>query len=456
MVEVIDLIRIVKQYPEAMKLVKEMLAGKFKEIKPTTDLTAELGFTYPETEGLLGLTTQEAMAALGFLAEEDILEKSPHAKLLFCPRCQSPNLRPGLGCPKCGSGNIDKGRILEHFACRNTSLEDEYINDSNDGKYTCPKCKQELKFLGTDYQSLGINYKCHECGAISRESTFNWQCLKCSLYFTESEAKETVLYSYRFNEGKRRWLEFELGEKNRFVDFFRNQGYEVAENAKVNGTTKSGAHHMLDILARRDDGLITYTIGIGILIDSRGEDIGLAEVFAFDNKVYDLGIHDKVLVVLPKLSPEAGQFARQQRIKAIEGKDLETFLASEPSSAPKPSSHKPLKFETKAKLLKHLKDSSYRIEEKAKILGRSGVEHTFDILATNDDGIITHTLGISILAAKDEIGFDDVSSFDTKAYDVGIHDKLLLVSPCLSHEAKQFAKYQRIKVIEVDDPAKLM
>ena len=452
MVEVLDLIRIVKQYPEAMRLVKEILAGEVKEIKPTTNLTTELGFTYPEIESLLGLNTREAMATLEFLADEDILEKSPHTKILFCPRCQSPNLRPGLGCSKCGSGNIAKGRILEHFACRHNSLEDEYIND---GKYTCPKCKQELKFLCTDYQSLGINYKCHECGAISSEAAFNWQCLKCSLYFTESDAKETVLYSYRFNEGKRRWLEFELGEKTRFVDFFRNRGYEVVENARVNGTTKSGANHMLDILARRDDGLITYTIGIGILIDSRGEDIGLAEVFAFDNKVYDLGMHDKVLLALPKLSLEAGQFARQQRIKVIEEEDLETLLALEPSSTPKPSSRKPLKFETKAKLLKHLRDFGYRIEEKAKTLGRSGVEHTFDILATNDDGIITHTVGISIMAEKNEIGFDDVSSFDTRAYDAGIHDKLLLACPKLSHEAKQFAKYQRIKVIEVDDPAKL-
>jgi predicted RNA-binding Zn-ribbon protein involved in translation (DUF1610 family) len=454
MVEVLNLISIVKQYPEAMKLVKEILTGGATEIKPTTNLTTELGFTYPEVESLLGLTTQEVMATLEFLADEDILEKSPHTNLLFCPRCQAPNLRAGLGCPKCGSGNIAKGRILEHFACRNNSLEDEYMHDGN-GKYTCPNCKQELKFLGTDYQSLGINYKCHECGAISNEAASNWQCLKCSSYFTESEAKETVLYSYQFNEEKRRWLKFELDEKTGFVDFFINQGYEVMENARVNGTTKSGADHMLDILARRDDGLITYTIGIGILINSRGEDIGLAEVFGFDNKVYDLGMHDKVLLALPRLGPEARQFARQQRIKVIEEEDLQTLLALEPPSAPKPSSRKPLKFETKSKLLEHLKGSGYRLEKKAKVLGRSGVEHTFDILATNDDGIITHTLGISTMIAKDEIDFDAVSAFDTRAYDVGIHDKLLLACPKLNHEAKQLAQYQRIKVIEVNDPAKL-
>jgi hypothetical protein len=59
------------------------------------------------------------------------------------------------------------------------------------------------------------------------------------------------------------------------------------------------------------------------------------------------------------------------------------------------------------------------------------------------------------MVAKDEIGFDEVSAFDTRAYDVGIHDKLLLACPKLSYEAKQLARYQRIKVIEVNDPAKL-
>jgi hypothetical protein len=181
----------------------------------------------------------------------------------------------------------------------------------------------------------------------------------------------------------------------------------------------------------------------------------LADVFAFDNKVYDLGIHDKVLLVVPKLSAEAAQFARQQRIKVIEPKDLELISRLSTKSMPRQSSNNPFVFETKVKLLEHLRNCGYRFEEKAKIMGRSGVEHVFDILAVNDDGIINHTLAINTLIAQDEISFNTVSSFDTRAYDVGIHDKLLLVSPKLSQEAKQFAQYQRIKVIEVADPGKL-
>jgi len=452
MVEVVDVIRMAKRNPKAMKLIQEIMSGKIGEVKPSTKMDNKEGFGYPQAEKLLELNTSEVVATLEFMANEDILQRSIQENIVFCPKCQSTNLKTGLGCPRCGSANIAKGRILEHLSCRNNSLEEDYANN---GKYICPKCQQELRFLGTDYQSLGINYKCRECGGIFKEAAFNMKCLQCSHLFPEGEAKEIVLYSYRLNEAKKRQLKFELSEKPRFADFLRNRGYDVVESAQVNGTTKSGAKHMLDILAQRNDGLVTYTIGVGILVDSRGQEVSLADVFAFDNKVYDLGIHDKVLLVVPKLSAEASQFARQQRIKVIEEKDMELLLKSSPSSIQRQSGSKPFTFETKAKLLEHLKNSGYKFQEKARIMGRSGVEHDFDILAVNDDGIINHTLAINILISRDEINFNTVSSFDTRAYDVGIHDKLLLVCPRLNQEAGQFAKYQRIKVIEVSDSGRL-
>lgn len=452
MVEVLGLASTISDRPEAIKLIREILAGNVGNIKPTIDLTTRPGYAYHEVERLLGVDTKEVKTILESLADNDILDRYAYDELLLCPHCQSPDLKHGLGCPRCSSGNIARGRILEHFACRNNSFEEEYFTGY---KYVCPKCKQELKFLGKDYQSLGINYKCYECGAVSKSAIFIWQCLQCSQFIPEGEIKHQVLNSYQLNQAKRRWLEFELNEKERFINFLRSGGYEVIENARVNTTSKSGAEHTLDIVARRDDGLISYVIGIGILIGISGQEVGLAQVFGFDQKVYDLGIHDKVLVALPRLSSEARQFARQQRIKVIEEAELESILALEIAPTRKTQCHKPISLNTKAGLLEHLRNSGYRIEENAKIRGRSGVEHSFDIIAYNDDGIITHTLGIDILVAGDEISFDSVAAFDTRAYDAGIHDKLLVVSPRLSPEAEQFARYQKIKVIRIDKPNKL-
>ncbi len=202
MVEVLGLGSMIKHYPEAIKLIKEMLDGNISEVSPASNPATELGFTYPQMENLLGVTTNEATTILELLADEDLLERHFHDKLLFCPYCQSPNLKPTLGCPNCGSGNVAQGRVLEHSSCRNNTIEDEYICGA---KYICPKCQQELKFLGTDYQSLGINYKCHECGSISKEATPNWQCLHCSRFFSQREIKEIIIYSYRFNDAGRRW-----------------------------------------------------------------------------------------------------------------------------------------------------------------------------------------------------------------------------------------------------------
>jgi len=452
MIEMAELVHTIKQDSNVIKLMGGMLAGNVGEVKPTLDLTTELCFTYPLIESLLGMATQEVMPILELLTNEDILEKHFHDKLLFCPYCRSPNLRPSLRCPKCGSRNIAKGRVLEHFSCGNIGLEDEYMAA---GKYICSKCKKEFRFLGTDYRSLGVNHKCHSCGEVSSKAALKWQCLKCSLFFADGEAKEAILYSYRINDEKRPLLDFELGLKVRFIEFLKNQGYEVTEKAKIGITTKSGAEHTLDIMARLDDGFIVYTIGIGIVIDSHGEEIGLEEIFKFDDKAYDLGIHDKVLLVIPRLSPEAKQFAKRQRIKTFENKDLETFLDSAIPAARRQVKKEPFKFETKAKFLEYLKNLHYKVEEKAKVRGRSKAEHTLDIMAYKGDGFVTHTIGIGIIIAKDRISLDTVSSFDTKAYDIGIHDKVMLASPGLKPEANRFAQQQRIKVIEVDDPTKL-
>ncbi len=95
--------------------------------------------------------------------------------------------------------------------------------------------------------------------------------------------------------------------------------YEVEENAEVQG--RSGARHNIDILATKDDGIVTHHIAIGIEVAEKP--IELDKVFAFDDKAYDIGILDKVVIAIPELSREARQFAQRQRIKVFEVKELE-------------------------------------------------------------------------------------------------------------------------------------
>jgi len=426
----------------AMKLVAEILAGRIVEIKPQFDFTTELGFIYPVVEQTLKVKGKEAVAILESLAAKGILNKSFFDRLLRCRRCQSINLRPSINCPKCGSGDIARGRVLEHLACKYVGLEDEFAAK---GRYVCPRCKMELRTLGDDYQSQGVLYKCRDCSEIFHVPLIKWRCLKCSSLAAEDEVSEVTIYAYSFDESKRNWLEFELRPKARFVEFLRQHGYEVKESARVKG--RSGAEHCIDILATRDDGVVTHTIAVGIEIAR--DRIGLDRILDFDVKAYDSGIHDKIMIIIPGLSEEAEKFASYQRINVLDPKNLEIVLTASPQPG-REVVKEPFEFKSKSQLIQYLEKQGYRVKENAEVKGRSGAAHNIDILATRNEGIITHRIAIGIETDEKPMGLDRVFDFDDKAYDAGILDKVFVAVPGLTREAGQFAKRQGIKVFEVE------
>jgi hypothetical protein len=427
--------------PVARKLVAEMLAGRIASVKPQYDFTTDLGYTYPAVEQATNLKGKDALAIMESLAARDIVGKSFFDRLIRCPRCQGVNLRPSSHCPKCGSGHVIRGRILEHFACKYIGVEEEFTAK---GKYVCPRCRMELRTIGADYRSQGVLYKCHDCSEVFNVPFIKWRCLKCSSLVTEDEVGEVVIYTYSFDESKRNWLEFELQPKVRFVEFLKQHGYKVTENARVRG--RSGAEHSLDILATRDDGVVTHTIAIGIEIAR--ERIGLDRILDFDVKAYDSGIHDKIMIIIPELGEEARKFASYQRIKVLEPRDLEIVLTARAQPA-RETVREPFEFESKSQLMQYLEKQGYAVKEKAEVKGRSGAVHNMDILATKDEGIITHRIAIGIERDDKPMGLERVFDFDDKAYDAGILDKVFIAVPGLTKEAMQFAKRQGIRVLAV-------
>jgi general secretion pathway protein E len=303
----------------------------------------------------------------------------------------------------------------------------------------------EMRTLGADYRSQGVLYKCRDCSEVFSVPFLKWRCLKCSTLVDEDEVAEVVIYAYGFDETKRNWLEFELKPKARFVEFLRQYGYEVQENARVKG--RSGAEHRVDILAIRDDGIVSHSVAIGVEIAR--DRIGLDRVLDFDVKAYDSGIHDKVLIAIPELGEDAKQFASYQRIKVLEPRDLEMVLMGGPQPGQE-MVKEPFEFKSKSQLIQYLENLGYKVKEKAEVKGRSGAAHNIDMLATKDEGIITHRIAIGIEVDEKPMGLERVFDFDDKAYDAGILDKVLIAIPELTKEARQLARRQGIRVFEVE------
>jgi general secretion pathway protein E len=235
------------------------------------------------------------------------------------------------------------------------------------------------------------------------------------------------------------------GLKSQVRDYLKKQGYEITEGAKLPG--KSGIEHTFDMLAQRDDGFTTYKIAICI-ITGGDRDEEVAAIFSFANKAYDTGIQSRVLIAIPELSQDAKQLAQKQRIKVIGVEQIGSLLELKPQQPVQPP--EPLKFETKEQLVESLISRGYTVEEKAKIRGRSGLEYNFDVLAYTNTDQVSHSLGIDFINGEEEVSLEEVSVFDTKAYEVGVDEKAIVVSPQLSPEAKQFADHQRIKVFELN------
>ncbi len=238
--------------------------------------------------------------------------------------------------------------------------------------------------------------------------------------------------------------------KSQFIERLRNQGYEVEQNATLTG--ESGGEHSFDILARKSQGFTVYTMTIDIVVHDDNQEISLAEVFAFDDKCYDCGIKDKILIALPRLDSTAAHFTQRQRIKVFDNESLGIFLASPSPSPPPPAKKGALNWETKPQFLESLAATGYKVEENARVKGRSGAEYTFNILAQLEDGFIAHKVGIDVIT-RDEVSLPQVYLFDTKAYDAGIQEKVLLYLGELVPEARQFAQQQGIKLIKIKSHA---
>ena len=231
----------------------------------------------------------------------------------------------------------------------------------------------------------------------------------------------------------------------RVIERLKSSGYEGHQNATLKGN--SGAEHRFDILAHKSHGFLSYTIAVGLIEHEDDEKIDLSDVFTFDDKCYDCGIQDKVLVAFSELNAAASRFAQSQQINVLDEENLEAFLSSPPRFS-QAEVNAPASFETKLQFLRYLIDLGYKIKEKSKINGQSGAEYAFDILAVLDEGFITHRIFMDVMTG-DEVTLNQVSLFDSKAYDVGIHKKVLLTSGELSTEARQFALRQRITVIKL-------
>jgi CheY-like chemotaxis protein len=444
--------------PKVANLINGFVKGKIKEITPEINLGFNEGFSYHEVETLMGTKGKETVLILENLAKQGLLIKKDFEKILASPDGEV-QLIPMETCPNCESNDLARGQLVEHFACGHIGLEEEFAQGFNQ---VCPKCHRELKLIGTDYRKPGLRYVCNSCHGIFPAPTIKNRSIKTGKVYPLEQLHYINIYSYTLNETYRQKLEFEMEPKKQLIDYLIRLGYKVQETAEIQG--RSGATHKIDIVATMDDLITNHTVAIGILAAANNDtDVTIDPLFNFDSRIYDTGIDGKMVIAIPRFTAEAMKFAERQGIRVYNLPELRDLLSwkiqvnqmidvngnghlaelgSQPENGDRANPRAWLKW--------HLQNKGYTVEEKLKVTGRSGAEHTIDFFAQKDDGIISHKIAACVITGDDLLESDtnEVMQFDTAAYDTGIRDKVLICTATLSKEARQFAQYQRIKIIE--------
>lgn len=448
--------------PRVIKLVDALVSGKLPDINPVVDFSYKMGYAYPSVSSLIDTSEVDTINILESLANAGILIRQPYEKFYIDPDGLF-QLVPIERCPRCDSSNIVKGQLVEHFSCGYVGLDKDFKQDS---RYVCPKCRKDLRLIGTDYRNVGIHYRCQDCSEVFTVPVVKWRNMKTRKIWSSEDLKEVEASSYQFSPDKKGWLEFQLKPKTQLVDFLKQRGYQVHELAQLTG--RSGAVHTVDVLAIRDDIITKINLGIGILVAPSGEpEVGLESLFRFDTRAYDIGINYKVVIAIPKLGQEALNFAGRQMIRAFEAKTLATVVADithldrsnigMQSRVEAAANHSgSVAANARGIIVRFLRNKGYEVYERALILGKSGIEHIFDIFARRDDKIVVPTIAIGIgNETGQQVGLDELSRFDAAAFDAGIRNKVFLGLSEISTQAKQFAMQQKIDIIEQQDLRKL-
>ncbi len=450
--------------PKVANLISAFLKDKIKSLSPKIDLSLDEGFSYREAEEIMGTSPRETALILDSLAKEGLLLKQDFEKILVSPS-GSVQLLPVERCPACDSSQLTRGQLIEHFACGHIGLEEEFMHGLNQ---ICPKCRRELKLIGTDYRKPGLRYICGSCHGVFPTPTVKCRCLKTGEIYRLEELEYIPLSSYSLNESSRKRLEFDLEPRKRLIEYLDRLGYDVQESVQVKG--RSGATHKIDIVAGMDDLITRHTVAIGILAAPQEEgEVPIDPLFNFDSKIYDTGIDSKMVIAVPRFSREAMKFAERQGIRVYGLEDLRVLLAGKArlmefisvkkeKREVKPDTGPDVKKSDPRRQLKRLLENrGYTVSEKFKVTGRSGAEHVLDIYAHKDDGVINHKVAACVITNEDVFSNDvnEVMQFDTAAYDASIRDKVLLNVTGLSKEARQFAEYQRLKIISAEELADL-
>jgi CheY-like chemotaxis protein len=167
-------------------LTSVFLSGR--ALEPTVDPFRPICVEYrgfsPETE---------IVAAAERLAQRGLLSRKFVDRFHCCSACNSNRLNVREECPRCRSANLQQVELVHHFRCAHQAPEFHFRSGS---QLICPKCGQQLRHYGGDYDKPGSVLVCNNCYVLNSGPAIGFACLDCGSHMDGDAAERHDVFSY--------------------------------------------------------------------------------------------------------------------------------------------------------------------------------------------------------------------------------------------------------------------
>lgn len=135
--------------------------------------------------------TKKILDVIKSLEQKSILKKENEITKLQCSNCINTDIRFSFCCPACRKGKFKKCVLIEHYACGNVTLEQNFVED------ICPTCEKSIKSIGVDYRKIQNLFICENCNERFPEPLLINYCVSCKTKFILENARWQASRVYR-------------------------------------------------------------------------------------------------------------------------------------------------------------------------------------------------------------------------------------------------------------------
>ena len=177
--------------------LQEWARSPSEPLKPTSSTESHIGYTYERAREHFACAPGAEVEHLEDLATRMCLERKFFDRVHLCAQCSHYAINFREVSPRTKSPDISRVDMLHHFKCGHVAPIRDFISGLD---YVCPKCTEQLRHIGTDYERLGEMYVENDTGETFAEPEIDCVCLSCGLVTDPDRLATRNIYTYTISE----------------------------------------------------------------------------------------------------------------------------------------------------------------------------------------------------------------------------------------------------------------